>query len=180
MQDSLQIAQGSAGQYGDSRIGFLDAVENGGASIDLWSANDQAWLIHWRLRAGELFPVGGHFLKVAQVRHGGPRAILELVVAGDAAGIPAPKAAQPVLPMGGSLDVGLTRLELLDEPTGASARVRMWPKAYLLSKAPAEDVRWIELKPGAVLTFGNRKLKVERIQPDAGDVRPFVVFSTVP
>lgn len=177
---SLQIIQGTTATHGETRLGFVDSDGPDGAWLNAWTEQDPAWLSHWRLRTGQVFPAGAGFLQVQAVQHDGPRAVLVLDASGDTGSIAAPAAHQPILPLGGSLDMGLTRIELVAAPADGKARARLWPKLYPLAKTAAEDIREVDLVPGVVLEFGTRTLQVDRIQADAGDIAAFVVFSTQP
>lgn len=176
-QDSFQIRQGASATHGDSRLGFIGSDGAGGALLDAWHQRHDFWLAHYRLRDGDIFPASGRFLRVTQIRHGEPGGSLTLDVAGDAGGLLPAAADQPVLPERGSLDVGLSRLEMRSPPEAHSVRVRRWPKLYPLARTAPEQIEEIELSVGDTLAFGSRTLRVERIQPDAGDIGGFVVFS---
>ena len=176
-QDSFQIRQGASATRGDSRLGFIGSDGAGGALLDAWDQRHDFWLVHYRLRDGDIFPASGRFLRVTQIRHGEPGGSLSLDVAGDAGGLLPAAADQPVLPERGSLDVGLSRLEMLSPPDAHSVRVRRWPKLHPLARTAPEQIEELALSVGDTLAFGNRTLRVERIQSDAGDIGGFVVFS---
>lgn len=178
--DAFQIRQGAASAQGGNRFGFIGSDGQGGALLDVWSERDDAWLVHHRLRSGAIIPAAGQFLRVLEIRHGEPGGVLSLGAAGDTGGIAAASADQPVLPAHGSLDVGLSRLELTAPPTAQSAQARRWPKLHPLSRTAPDQIEQLELRVGDTLTFGQKTLRVERLQPEAGDIAGFVVFSVVP
>lgn len=177
---SLQITQGTTATRGDSRLGFVDSDGPQAVKLDVWTEQDKAWLTHWRLHVDQVFPAGDGFLRVRGIQQSGSRAVVSLAPADDAGVIPTPTADQPILPLGGSLDVGLTRIELAAEPADGKARARLWPKLYPLAKTDPKDIREVDLVPGMTLEFGNRTLRLERIQSSAGGIPAFVAFSTQP
>ena len=177
---SLQITQGTTATRGDSRLGFVDSDGPQAVKLDVWTEQDKAWLTHWRLHVDQVFPAGDGFLQVRGIQRSGSRAVVSLAPAEAADGIVAPAADQPILPMGGSLDMGLMRIELTDPPANGTARARLWPKLRPLGTTADEDVRLVELGPGMTLDVGTRSLRVERIQMETGDIAAFVAFSTHP
>ena len=180
MQQELRIIQGTTAQYGGSTLGFVGLDGEGRISLDVWDANEKAWLTRLRLREGEVFSAGGHYLRVAQLEEGAQRPRLQLMELGDAGGLQAAQAEHAVLPQHGCLEVGLTRLEFTAPPTAAAAQIRMWPKLYPLKDTDPAQIQQTELTVGQLLTFGHKQLKVERIQAAAGDIPGFVAFSMQP
>ncbi|MCD9027556.1 hypothetical protein LDO26_04935 [Luteimonas sp. BDR2-5] len=178
--DTIQIRQGAASSLGTNRFGFIGSDGEGGALLDVWDARDDVWLTHHRLRPGAIFPAAGQFLRVLEIRHGEPGGFISLGPAGDAGGIAAVPFEQPVLPLHGSLEVGLSRLELTEPPTTQSARARRWPKLRPLNRTTPDQIEELDLRIGDTLTFGDKMLRVERIQTDAGDIAGFVVFALAP
>ena len=177
---SLQITQGTTATRGDSRLAFVDSDGPQAVKLDVWTEQDKAWLTHWRLHVDQVFPAGDGFLQVHGIQRSGSRAVVSLAPAEAADGIVAPAADQPILPMGGSLDMGLTRIELTAPPANGTARARLWLKLRPLATTADDDVRLVELGPGMTLDVGTRSLRVERIQVETGDIAGFVAFSTHP
>ena len=179
MQQHIEITQGTTRRYGGSTLGLVGLNADGSIALDVWNDGEKAWLTRLRLRPGDSLAAGGHFLRAVQLQEGGPRAVLQLTEMGDAGGIAAPDAEHAVLPVNGCLEVGLTRLEFINPPLANTAQIRMWPKLYPLQDTPAEAIEERTLHVGVVLEFGHKKLQVERIQAQAGDIPGFVAFSVL-
>lgn len=179
MHDSFQLLQGMTLDRGGSRLAFQGGDGRGGAKVDVWDAQDSAWQAHWRLAPGQVFAAGGGFLRVETVEPGA-RATLHLAPASDSGGIAAPAPGQPVVPMDGSLDIGQTRIELLEISDDGAATARLWPKLYPLAKTDPEDIREMRLAPGDEVQVGRRLYRVDRVQRDAGELRGFVALTPEP
>ena len=180
MADRLQIVQGTTADHGGARLAFAGADGRGGAKIDVWNPADAAWVTHWRLRPGQILAAGGGFLRIEDVRFGGPREVLVLATPGDSGGLAAPAASQPVLPAGGSLEVGLSRVELIAVEADGTASARIWPKLQPLAKTDPGEIREVTLAAGTALAFGSRTLVVDRVQGDAGEIPALVLFDAGP
>lgn len=180
MRDELQVTQGTTADHDGSRLSLTGSDGERMAMLNVWNPKDSAWLTHWRLRPGQIFPAGAGFLRVQQLQYRDARATVVLMAASDAGGLTAPAPGQPVLPMGGTLDVGISRIELLELLDDGTARLRRRPKLYPLSRTAAEDIQELVLAAGHSIEIGSKTLTIERIQPDAGDIPAFVVFSLSP
>ncbi|ASR44786.1 hypothetical protein BEN78_16820 [Xanthomonas citri pv. mangiferaeindicae] len=181
MQDDvLQIRQGAASTWQGQRLGYVGADGRGGALLDVWSEAEPAWSVHHRLQPDAILPAGGRFLRVSEIRHGEPGGWIALSPASDTGAIAPVPPEHAVLPLHGSLDIGSTRLELVAPPEAKIAHVRRWPKLQPLARTPADQIEALELRAGDTLTVGNRTLRVERIQSDAGEIGAFVAFSISP
>lgn len=183
MSQDLEIVQGRTLRYGEQAVlGFVDVFEAGKASVDLWQDGEKLWLARLQLGRGDIFPAGGHFLRIAdlQAAEDGTRARLRLDEVADAGGLQAAGAAHPVLVEGGVLEVGLSRVALAGEPAPDRVAVEVWPKVQLRGQVAPADLERSELAVGATLDFGYRRLQVVRIQPRAGEVLGYVEFEVLP
>lgn len=181
MQQGVRITQGATARYGKSTLGFVGLTGEGEIALHVWDQADKTWLTRLRLRPHAVFSAGGHFLRVSELmRPDGRREELHLTQLHDAGGLRPAQPGQPVLPQGGYLEVGLTRLELVMPLAAARAKVRMWPKLHSLEHTDPGQIREAELTVGETLTFGSKTIAVERIQAPAGEIAGFVVFSVRP
>lgn len=181
MQQGIRITRGATARYGKSTLGFVGLTGEGEIALHVWDQAEKAWLTRLRLGPRAVFSAGGHFLRVSELaRPEGRREELHLTQLHEAGGLQPAQPEQPVLPQGGSLEVGLTRLELVMPPAAAAAKVRMWPKFHSLEDTDPGQIREAELAVGETLTFGSKTIAVERIQAPAGEVAGFVVFSVRP
>lgn len=183
MSQELEIVQGRTLRYGGQAVlGFVDVFEAGKASLDLWHEGEKLWLARLQVGRGDIFPVGGHFLRVAELLEAdeGTRARLRLDEVADAGGLRAADATHPVLVEGGVLEVGLSRVAFAGEPAAGHAPVEVWPKVQKREKVAPADLERSELAVGGTLAFGNRRLQVVRIQPRAGEVLGYVEFEVLP
>ena len=176
MHDTIQLLQGMTIDHGGSRLAFQGGDGRGGAKVDVWDAQDSAWLSHWVLAPGQVLAAGSGFLRVEAVEPGA-RATLHLAPANDSGGIVAPAPGQPVVPLGGSLDIGQTRIELIEISDDGAVTARLWPKLYPLAKTAPEDIREMRLAPGDEVQVGRRAFRVDRVQRDAGELRGFVALT---
>ncbi|HST45564.1 MAG TPA: hypothetical protein VLK29_10120 [Luteimonas sp.] len=174
--DTLQLRQGTTGTYLGSRLGYLGGDGSGGVRIDVWT-EASGWQARHVLRQGAIFPAGGGFLRVDAVTRGEPAGSVTLAAASDSGGLAAPDATQPVLPAGGRLEIGAARIELAAPIAPDAVQLRQWPRILPLERTPAAEVERRTLRAGDVLAVGERRLRLVRIQPDAGDVGGFAVFA---
>jgi len=183
MSQELEIVQGRTLRYGGQAVlGFVDVFDAGKASLDLWHEGEKLWLARLQVGRGDIFPAGGHFLRVAdlQAAEDGARARLRLDEVADAGGLQPADAMHPVLVEGGVLEVGLSRVALAGEPASGGVAVEAWPKVQMREKVSPEDLERSELSVGTTLAFGHRRLQVVRIQPRAGEVLGYVEFEVLP
>lgn len=174
----LDIKQGTTARYGDTVIGFVNALEPGEASLSLWCEGETLWVSRVTLVKGMIFPAGSHFLRLDEIfpAQDGQRARIALAEASDAGGIQAAQAHHPLLLEGGVLEVGLSRIELDGSIEQGRASAGWWPKLYARSAVNDDQVERATLEPGKTLRFGSKVLRVVRLQPHAGDVLGYVEF----
>ncbi len=175
----LRITQGTVGSRGGSRLGFIGTDTEGRALLAQWSdggdQGDDAWSARWRLAPGSVLAAGGEFLRVRSIDHQ-RRDELVLVPAGDGVAAQPPQPDQPVLSLGGRLQLGSEESELVQAPASQRVAIRSWPKLRPLADTPPAQIRTRELRVGDELRIGGVPVRVERItEPDDG-LAPLVVF----
>ncbi|WP_242112818.1 hypothetical protein [Luteimonas aquatica] len=182
MTEQIAITQGTTQTRSGSVVGFMDAYDEERVSLGVWDENEKFWSARFDLRRGEALPAGGQFLRLADWITGvlGERDRIELAAVSDSAGIKAVPPTHPVLPAQGRLEVGLSRLELVGGLTRQEAQAEMWPKLSPRDSVEAKDLQSLTLKVGQTLAFGNKTLRVVRLQPSAGEIVGFVEFEVVP
>lgn len=179
MHPVIELGQGTTCLCGGNVIGFSRITAKGLAALQHWDETDRVWTTQWRLQLRGVFCAGGRFLCMdallaADAEH---RAMVHLAELGDAGGIAAADATHAVLPAGGYLDIGLTRMRLIAGSSPRAMRARLWPKTDRLAEALPDDIRDVELSIGSAIAIGNIHLHVQRLQMQAGDIPAFATFS---
>jgi hypothetical protein len=166
----LALGDPSPGADGERQVDISLSAEGGAA----------AWQSRVLLRVGDVFPARAGFLRLRQLQpgNGSTRARAVVAHATDTGGIALPAATDRVLVRGGRARFANRWIEAV-AIDGDTAEIEYWPVGEARSKLADDAVPRARLRAGDTLELGDgtEPLRIERVQPDAGEVLGFIAFA---